>query len=642
MQPSELGRYRIEREIGRGAMGRVYLAHDPEIDRKVAIKTVPHAAGEGEESRQRFLREVRAVGRLLHPGIVTIFDVGEADDLLWLAMELVDGETFDTFCEADQRLPTATVCALIAEAAEALHHAHGVGLVHRDIKPANLMRVEGDHVKVMDFGLAKTAQANMTHDGTLLGTPSYMSPEQIRGGTLDGRTDLFSLAVVLYEMLTGIKPFPGESISSIIFRIVNDDPDGFDEIDTHLPGPLGDFLRKALAKDPDARFADGAAFAKALREAAAGAAPAVAEPVARPAAASASAAAPAAEESSIPPREDPRARRRTAAPRSSVGPYLLALVLLIGAAAGGAYAFREELGIDWFDSLTEPAVVTYETTVRTQPPGLAITLDGQPLPSPIVTFRAEELPRLLVAEEGCRRVEHELTLADAGGQVMLVIDPTDLEVAIDPGAAGATVALNDEVRGEAPLAATLDLCSENVIRASAPGFEPTELTLPAGLTRTEARTRLATLSLAETPRGMLKIASPAHRVTLTIDGRRVSAGDHELEVGSYRVRAVNRDLWIDVSERVTIEAGATRTISLALPALADLTVQSFPPNCKVYLRRGEGDWRFVANAPLTARVAVGDYQVRVEQPSSGATRDQGITLSAGANPPVRVPCGGSS
>ena len=271
MQSRTLGRYQIVKELGRGAMGRVFLADDPKIQRKVALKTVQAFAAlpesERAEKRDRFLQEARAAGRLLHPGIVTLFDVGEVDHVLFLAMECVEGTTLDPFGKKDGLLPVKTVCELVAGIAESLDYAHGQGVVHRDIKPANLMRVGETSVKIMDFGLARAVEGQVAEDGALLGTPSYMSPEQIRGEAVDGRSDLFSLAVVLFELLTGEKPFPGDSISSIIYRIVNEPSRDASVIHGRVPAELDEFVRQALSKRPEDRYPTGEAFAAALREA---------------------------------------------------------------------------------------------------------------------------------------------------------------------------------------------------------------------------------------------------------------------------------------------------------------------------------------------------------------------------------------
>ena len=652
MQPASLGRYHIEKEIGRGAMGRVYLAHDPEIDRHVAIKAIEMPDAEDQHARERFLREARSAGRLLHPGIVTIFDVGETDKLLYLAMEYVEGDTLDHFCRPESLLPVDTVCGLIGNAAEALHYAHRAGIVHRDIKPANVMRFGDGDVKIMDFGLAKPDTSNLTHDGSLFGTPSYMSPEQIRGESLDGRSDLFSLAVVLFEMLTGEKPFPGETISSIIYRIVNEPPRDPAAWESRVSPALGAFLHKALAKDVDQRFPDGAQFRKALdgiteslmadetlvlprtaarvRSQAAAAEATAPEGVDPLGAAVLGGAAEA--ESSLPPAPQ-------APPKSRTWPYLLALLLLLVGGGASAYVFREELGIaEWIDGVTTPAVVTWEATVRTEPPGLPVLLDGQPVEGGKVTFSPEGPFGTLSTSNGCREATHPIQPVDAGGEIVLVPDPLRLRWTVDPGGAGATVKLNGAAVGAAPVEVDLDLCQENTLRVEARGYQPDELTLAAGLTPLEARTALGELNLAAIPKGRLEWPERSVPLVYYVDGKRLGNDPRslELEQGRHTVRVRNDQLWIDLTEQVQIKAGQTVQPRLALPSLTELTVQAFPPNCKIYLRRGNGEWKYVDDTPSTTRLAAGAYELRVELNSTGETREQRIELKPGANPPVRV------
>ncbi len=268
--PSTIGRFEIQIELGRGAMGRVYLAHDPKIDRKVAIKTIHSNPGssqaEANESRVRFLREAQAAGRLLHPGIVTIFDVGEDRGDSYIAMEYIDGPTLEAATKSDNLMPVEKVVQLVIQACEALHFAHQHKIIHRDVKPANLMLVENRQVKVTDFGLAKNPSADLTSAGTLIGTPTYMSPEQIMGKALDGRSDLFSLGVVLYEMLTGERPFGGETISTIIYRILHEHPTRPDLANPRVPSPLCKILLKSIEKDPASRYASCQELGKALQE----------------------------------------------------------------------------------------------------------------------------------------------------------------------------------------------------------------------------------------------------------------------------------------------------------------------------------------------------------------------------------------
>jgi serine/threonine-protein kinase len=266
-------------------MGLVYLAHDPKIDRKVAIKTIHRPEGapeaDGEEFRQRFLREAQAAGKLIHPGIVTIFDVGEEQGLSYIAMEYIEGQTLDNFAKPTALLPVEKTVRFIIQACRALDHAHKHSVVHRDVKPANLMMVSEKQIKVTDFGLAKNPQANLTSAGTLVGTPNYMSPEQVMGRPLDGRSDLFSLGIVLYELLTGERPFGGETISTIIYRVLHELPKRPEIANTRVPQGLADIILKALEKDPANRYQTGEEFAEALEvylDAATRRVPAVARP----------------------------------------------------------------------------------------------------------------------------------------------------------------------------------------------------------------------------------------------------------------------------------------------------------------------------------------------------------------------------
>jgi protein kinase-like protein/PEGA domain-containing protein len=262
MIPKTLGRFEILREIGRGAMGQVFLARDPKIERQVAIKTIVLPPGtpenEARETGRRFLREAQAAGRLLHPNIVTIFDVGEDQGVSFIAMEYIDGETLDRRARPDTLLPPGEVRLLITQAAAALDHAHAAGVIHRDVKPANLMRLADGTLKITDFGLAKEPSASLTQTGVLLGTPSYMSPEQIQGRPLDGRSDLFSLGVVLYELLTGTRPFEADSISTIIYRVLYEDPRPPAVLNPGLPIEINRVIARALAKDPAHRYESGA------------------------------------------------------------------------------------------------------------------------------------------------------------------------------------------------------------------------------------------------------------------------------------------------------------------------------------------------------------------------------------------------
>ena len=257
------GRYEILAELGRGAMGVVYKAHDPKINRVVAVKTVTlngQLPEEELEYRERFVREAEAAGRLSHPGIVTIFDVGEEPETRapYIVMEFVSGPSLEKMLLGENRtLPLERALQLTLELAEALDCAHGQGVVHRDLKPANILITEDGHAKIADFGIAKLNLANLTLAGRALGTPAYMSPEQLNGEEVDGRSDLFSLGVILYTALTGYRPFQGNSAMTVSFKVVNRDPVPASILNTELPPGLDYIIARAMAKDPAKRYQRG-------------------------------------------------------------------------------------------------------------------------------------------------------------------------------------------------------------------------------------------------------------------------------------------------------------------------------------------------------------------------------------------------
>ncbi len=271
--PAAIGRYEIKRLLGSGAMGSVYLAEDPRIKRKVAVKVVKMDAMRSDADRQefmlRFQREAEISGLLNHPGIVAIYDVGESELGPFLAMEYVPGQPLDDLIKSVNPFALKDKIRIAAGVAEALDHAHAAGIVHRDVKPGNVMITEDGRPKLMDFGIAKREDANLTQTGTFLGTPSYASPEQIREGTVDGRSDLFSFAVLVFEMLSGVSPFPGNSINTILYRIVNEPPvEVQPPVLGILPGGWQRIFFRALAKKPADRYASCTAFIKDLMDSA--------------------------------------------------------------------------------------------------------------------------------------------------------------------------------------------------------------------------------------------------------------------------------------------------------------------------------------------------------------------------------------
>jgi serine/threonine-protein kinase len=267
---SRLGRFEITSVLGQGAMGVVYLANDPHIGRQVALKTVRPGMARDEtaiEIEERLRKEARLAGRLQHPNIVTIYDVGRDGDEYFIAMEYVDGRSLTRYLVAPDDLPLSAKIAIVGQTAEALAHAHERGVLHRDIKPGNILIARDGRVKVTDFGIGRFTAASasdLTRTGQMIGSPAYMSPEQVRGERLDGRSDLFSLGVVLYELLTSARPFPGESITTLVYQILHTEPKDPLELRSNLPAATREVMARLLAKQPEKRPADARAFLREL------------------------------------------------------------------------------------------------------------------------------------------------------------------------------------------------------------------------------------------------------------------------------------------------------------------------------------------------------------------------------------------
>lgn len=265
-----LGRYQVDKELGKGAMGVVYLGKDPKIGRVVAIKTMALAqefsGDELVDARERFFREAETAGRLQHQNIVTIFDAGEEHDLAYIAMEFLKGKDLLDYCKDGNLLPVPRVLSIVARVAEALAYAHRQNVVHRDIKPANIMyEHDTDTVKVTDFGIARITDSSKTKTGLVLGTPSFMSPEQLAGKKVDGRSDLYSLGVMLFQLLTGVLPFRGDSMAELMYKIANEEAPDLRTVRSDLPESLANLVALSMSKRPETRYQDGDQFAADLR-----------------------------------------------------------------------------------------------------------------------------------------------------------------------------------------------------------------------------------------------------------------------------------------------------------------------------------------------------------------------------------------
>lgn len=260
-QLRQIGRYRVRSLMGSGAMGQVYRAYDEGLDRDVAVKLMNPLSCSSPVHQERFLREVRTVGRLRHPNVVVILDFGTHEKRPFLVMELLDGRDFASLLESTGPLPPADCAGWIIQACRGLEAAHDRGVVHRDIKPHNVFLTNAGVVKLLDFGIARTEESDLTAAGHLVGTVDYIAPERIRGGAGDRRSDLFSVGVLLHELLSGSRPFPGKSVSGVLRCIVEKPPA---ELPPDLPPGLTEVVCTALAKDPEKRHQSAAELAAAL------------------------------------------------------------------------------------------------------------------------------------------------------------------------------------------------------------------------------------------------------------------------------------------------------------------------------------------------------------------------------------------
>jgi len=264
----QIGRYQVMEKLGKGTMGLVYKGLDPKLNRLVALKIIRFSDDFDEEMiqeiKERFLREAEIAGRLSHPGIVTIYDVGEDRDLTYMAMECLEGNNLTKHCSRESRLPLTAILDAIAKVADALHYAHQQGVIHRDIKPANIMLLKDGGVKVTDFGIAKAISSSRTKTGVILGTPNYMSPEQIMGHRIDARTDIFSLGVLFFQLLTGRLPFHGDNLSGLLFQITQGSHQSVRQMDSRIPKACEQIIDKALSKNPADRFKSAGQMARYL------------------------------------------------------------------------------------------------------------------------------------------------------------------------------------------------------------------------------------------------------------------------------------------------------------------------------------------------------------------------------------------
>jgi len=573
----KLGRYEIVEELGRGAMGVIYKAKDPVIGRYVAVKTIrlgdftdsAHVA----ELHSRLMREAQSAGVLSHPNIVTIFDVGEESGLAYFAMELVEGATLERVIEGTQRLDEAAIVSIARQTADALGFAHQRGIVHRDIKPANIMLTQDGRVKVADFGIAKVGSTKMTQTGMLLGSPSYMAPEHFLGKPLDGRSDIFALGIVLYELLTGQPPFTAENLGTLSYKIVHEDPMPPIKLNPSLSPTLNAIVMKALGRDPASRFQTAeelCAALDALGIARVGTKTAKSEPLARTVALAA-----------------PEKKRS----RTSVW-LLVVLLVFIGATAVTAILYPEQFKQTlqttkqdlqpWFDRVKQaisgqaPETATVPAPAPTEPPPAASDSGGValpeskplevpeepapvPAPAPVESAPSEDViqqpapdskttPGLPVSKA------HPASTSPTAvpGTVQVTSTPTGAEIVFDD---------QNDVAWTTPYTFQNVSKGRHTLEVRKPGYVPERRIVV--LLGNESQKVSVVLAMAA---GMLKISTVPAGAYIYIDGelrREVTPASLKLPAGARRV-VLKKEGYQGVEQAIEIEDNSVTTLSQQL------------------------------------------------------------------------------
>jgi hypothetical protein len=586
----------------------------------------------------------------MHPNIISVFDVGTfGDGNLFIAMEYLQGQTLEAFTRVPDLLPVEQVVAMVADVCLALSYAHRCKIVHRDIKPSNLMLVDGERVKITDFGIAKDRRTDITQCGTFLGTPSYMSPEQATGGEVDGRSDLFSLGVVLFELLTGERPFEGDSVSAVLYQLVHEEPREPRVLNHRLPEPFDDLLRTALHKNPDCRFQTGREMADALRnfrQFVASPAQTVvlrpdfpgtppprrpADPTPQPAA-------------TTPAPAQPAPARRTPATRSGVlaaGAVAVAVVLVALALPDYRKAWLgtvarllqpSQLTIARQPAAKRPTIEEPALAVKVDlvadRPGARFYVDGAPVDGDSIHWQPGQAASTLTASDGCYRGEVllEASSATAPGRVEVRLDePIVRTVTLGSQPEPARVKLDgDAVKGRTPVALSLQACVDHEIAVAAEGFQPRTVALPSGEDWEEMLG--APLRLEPLPEGRLIVDSP-YPVTVRANERQLGASGEVLSLapGSRELTFENHEHRVQVTREYQVEPGAEAKITAPVPALGSVRVLAYPGNALILVDGIEAE-----PPPLTLQLGAGEHTIECRWNVGGlSSREKTLVVQAG-------------
>ena len=615
---TKAGRYQIVSELGRGSMGVVYQGFDPVIGRTVAIKTMLTeglAPQEFQEFKTRFQREAQAAGVLAHPNIVTVYDFGEDGGVLFLAMEYLEGKSLEKLIEEQTILPIETIIPIFDQVCSALDHAHTHKIVHRDIKPANIMILETGRVKVTDFGIAKMMSMGMTQAGQILGTPNYMSPEQVKGRPVDGRSDIFSLGVILYELVTGEKPFGGQNITTVIYKIINENPIPPRELDATIHMGLSYVISKVLAKNPEERYqtcrelADDLKNYKSLGGAMAPSATVVVKvppPIqVAPEPAPTTAPRPAAPPPVVPsmPAEQPPVRQvsvqvippaKSQPQGSSPWGWVLLTLLIVGALGGGGY---------YFFVVNKPAVVVSKPDGNTVPP----RPKDQPPP------------------------------------------PADSQLTINSNVSAAQIRIDGNDSGTTPSTVTLKAGTHQVV-ISKSGYDDHQesitvqagenITINAELTQPAGPTGSTSSKKPAPPKyGQLVVNSNVAGAQIKVDGGVVGTTPRTLDLptGTHQV-TVAKSGYDDYMQSITVQGGQSTTIDarLSVPS-GEVNIVTTPPGLEVVI-----DGRSAGASPARATVTVGQHTYQIKRPGLAPYESTFTIKESGSILTKRVDLGGGA
>ena len=629
--PQTIGRYQVLKVLGAGAMGSVLLAEDPRIKRKVAIKIVRleslRSQKDQEEYLARFQREAEVSGLLNHPGIVTVYDVGEEDGIgPFMAMEFLGGQSLEALIKGGASIPLDRKLRIAAGIAEALDHAHRLGVIHRDVKPGNVMLTEDGRPKLMDFGIAKREDAGLTQTGTFLGTPSYAAPEQIKEGMVTPRSDQFSLAVMVFELLSGKLPFPGTSINTILYRIVNEPPsDPRPPVEGILPEAWHEIFLRSLAKEAEHRYPTCGAFVQDLAEAADGtkttrqdfqtvpssAQMSIPPVVAAPSgdAAHKTQIAPAIQ-LSVPAYDETLGGLVVEPKRRSAWPWV---AVLLAAAGGGGFFYWNHRG---------GATVL----LKTLPDKALVSLNGRVLPeSTPLNWQLHPGDHVRFEAKGFQAKELDFTGAAAWPST-LALEPVIATVELRTDPVGARVVMDGKaLEGTTPLTLTWNEGQSHQLT-----FTKDALNLPKDFAVGESPVGVYQLQPPAAAEagvggdGTVRIAG-AFAVRVSVDG--IDKGELEpgrsLQVapGAHKVELSNTKVFFSESRPVTVEAG--KESKIALPGMATLTVNTHPGVGDVMV---DGRPAGIQSDGSSVKVAAGRHTVMIRS-LSGKTAHQTLDVT---------------